>query len=301
MDLNALESELKRGETMMVMANFGTTGCGAVDPIGDILKLREKYGFHLHVDAAYGGYAKALMYDEDFQLLSFKNAGSALTRYVYRQGLALADVDSVTIDPHKHGMMPYGAGSVLFRHENIRQAILNSAPYTYHVKEKPNIGTYTLECSRPGAAAAGTWLTHKLFPLHRDGIGIVLEKTFETAQAVHDAMNRLHNLHPLTKPDLDVFCFYSSPGNRQPKKISAVNKRTSDIYKNLSVENPKAPFILSKFVIDEKSAHIILPNTEMDEDSFITMRAVFMKHWMLMDSENPYFERFVQQLELVND
>lgn len=300
MDLNALESELKRGETMMVMANFGTTGCGAVDPIEDILKLREKYGFHLHVDAAYGGYVKALMYDADFQLLSFKNAGNALTHYVYQQGLALADVDSVTIDPHKHGMMPYGAGSVLFRHENLRQAILNSAPYTYHVKEKPNIGTYTLECSRPGAAAAGTWLTHKLFPLHREGIGMVLEKTLGTAQAAHGAMNQLDNLHPLTEPDLDILCFYSSPGNQQQKKISTVNKRTSDIYQNLSIENPKAPFILSKFVIDEKSARTVLPNTEMDEDSFITMRAVFMKHWMLMDSENPYFERFVQQLEKVD-
>src|ERR1700761_6348966 len=56
MCLDALETELRKGDVGTVVATLGTTAIGAVDPLRDILALREKYGFRVHVDAAYGGY-----------------------------------------------------------------------------------------------------------------------------------------------------------------------------------------------------------------------------------------------------
>src|SRR5271155_5442109 len=56
MDLNALQQRLQRGDVGTVVATLGTTATGSVDPLAEILRLREKYGFRVHADAAYGGY-----------------------------------------------------------------------------------------------------------------------------------------------------------------------------------------------------------------------------------------------------
>jgi len=299
LDLNHLEDALKAGSTMMVVANFGTTGCGAIDPVEDILKLRDKYGFHLHVDAAYGGYAKTLLYDENYVLLSHEQVPSPMSEYVYRQALALAQADSVTIDPHKHGMMPYGAGSVLYRHENLRQAILHSAPYTYHVTDKPNIGTFTLEGSRPGAAAAGCWLTHRLFPLHRAGIGTVVAGTMRTAAQAFDCVNTIPHLRPLLKPDLDIFCFCQLPDTTNGLRLSQLNLLNERLYKKLSIENPQAEFIFSKLMIDARTAGSMLPNVKIDAGDFQCMRAVFIKHWLVMEKGDFYFKELVNTLKSI--
>ena len=56
--LDALEAELRKGDVGTVVVTMGTTAIGAVDPLDQILALRAKYGFRIHVDAAYGGYFK---------------------------------------------------------------------------------------------------------------------------------------------------------------------------------------------------------------------------------------------------
>ncbi|HMA68022.1 MAG TPA: aminotransferase class I/II-fold pyridoxal phosphate-dependent enzyme, partial [Desulfosalsimonadaceae bacterium] len=99
MDPEALEEILQKGEVGTVVATMGTTAAGAVDPLPEILALREKYGFRLHVDAAYGGYfVLAANLDEE--------AGRAFDR--------IGGADSIVVDPHKHGLQPYGCGCVLF-------------------------------------------------------------------------------------------------------------------------------------------------------------------------------------------
>ena len=56
MDLKALEKVLKTGKVGTVVATIGSTGAGTIDPLPEILELKEKYGFRLHADSAYGGY-----------------------------------------------------------------------------------------------------------------------------------------------------------------------------------------------------------------------------------------------------
>src|ERR1700733_7661923 len=101
MRLDVLESELRKGDVGTVVATLGTTAIGAVDPLDAMVKLRERYGFRVHVDGAYGGY---------FRLISDHLEEAARRAY-----LATAEADSLVIDPHKHGLQPYGCGSVLFR------------------------------------------------------------------------------------------------------------------------------------------------------------------------------------------
>src|ERR1700722_20395728 len=55
MRLDVLESELRKGDVGTVVATLGTTAIGAVDPLDAMVKLRERYGFRVHVDGAYGG------------------------------------------------------------------------------------------------------------------------------------------------------------------------------------------------------------------------------------------------------
>ena len=295
MDLNALKKELDSGHVMMVMANLGTTGIGAVDPLEEILELRNQYGFHLHVDAAYGGYYRSIILDQENQLKPFDESEMTLSEFVYRQLARLGDADSITIDPHKHGLVGYGAGSVLFKDEALRQVILNTAPYTYHVTDKPNIGMFTLEGSRPGAAAAAVWLTNQLIPLNESGFGKILSLCQSSARSLYDALLTIESFVPLCEPDLDLLGFYHI--GEDTRSLKSINEATEYVYKCLSVENPEAPFILSKFVIDPETAGRILPNVVLDDDHFTTMRGVFMKHWMSMGEKPTYLDRLIEVLE----
>jgi tyrosine decarboxylase/aspartate 1-decarboxylase len=175
MDMAALEQVLEREQVGTVVATAGTTGLGAVDPIPALLVLREKYGFRLHVDAAYGGY---------FGLAGNlgRNTGAAFA--------ALREVDSIVIDPHKHGLQPYGCGSVLFHDPSVGRFYRHDSPYTYFTSADLHLGEISLECSRPGAAAVALWATQRLLPLERRGeFAGMLERCHAAAVALHQRLS----------------------------------------------------------------------------------------------------------------
>lgn len=292
-DLNQLEDVLKKNNVMFVMANFGTTGVGAVDPITEILRLKEKYGFHLHIDAAYGGYMRTLIIDEQGKIIDFSDVEAPLKKFVYDNLIAISESDSLTIDPHKHGLVMYGAGGVLYKDENLRQVILNTSPYTYHKKDKPNIGMFQLEGSRPGASAGAVWLTHKVIPLNKNGFGKILTQTLKSANYLYEKINNLQGFSPLTQPDLDIFCFYKHNGSF---KLSEINENTLKIYNRLSIENPAPKFILSKFVVDSSTAKRINPKFEIDDESLVSLRSVFIKHWNAISERVNYIDLLVNEL-----
>ena len=140
MDAAALEQRLARGGVGTVVATIGTTATGSVDPLPAILALRQRYGFRLHADAAYGGY---------FGLAG--NLGSE-ARAAYDR---LSEADSIAVDPHKHGLQPYGCGAVLFRDPTIGRLYKHDSPYTYFTSTDLHLGEISLECSRAGAACSG--------------------------------------------------------------------------------------------------------------------------------------------------
>jgi tyrosine decarboxylase / aspartate 1-decarboxylase len=153
--LDALESELKKGDVGTVVATLGTTAMGAVDPLDRILDLQARHHFRIHVDAAYGGY--------------FKLIPDALDEPARRAYAVIHQADSIVVDPHKHGLQPYGCGCVLFRDPAVGRYYKHDSPYTYFTSKELHLGEISLECSRAGSSAVALWATHRLLPLVPEG------------------------------------------------------------------------------------------------------------------------------------
>ena len=154
MDLSALETALQSGDVGTVVVTMGTTSAGAVDPLDKILDLQKRHKFRIHVDAAYGGYFKLLP----------NLAPDAARAYAY-----IHEADSIVVDPHKHGLQPYGCGCILFRDPSVGRFYKHDSPYTYFTSSALHLGEISLECSRAGAAATALWATQKLLPLTPGG------------------------------------------------------------------------------------------------------------------------------------
>jgi tyrosine decarboxylase/aspartate 1-decarboxylase len=193
MDADALEKHLARGDVGTVVVTMGTTATGSVDPLPAILGLREKYEFRLHADSAYGGYF-------------------ALTENLApdtKQAFAkIGEADSIVIDPHKHGLQPYGCGCVLFRDPGVGRLYKHDSPYTYFSSAELHLGEISLECSRPGAAAAALWATQKLLPLVRGGeFALGLESGRRAALALHKKLCDDQQFLAAFEPELDIVIF----------------------------------------------------------------------------------------------
>ncbi|TAH38231.1 MAG: aminotransferase class V-fold PLP-dependent enzyme [Planctomycetota bacterium] len=190
MDAAALEQELAAGGIGTVVATLGTTAAGAVDPLPEILDLRRRHDFRLHVDAAYGGY-----------FILAGNLDAPARRAYDRIGAA----DSIVLDPHKHGLQPYGCGCVLFADPAVGRFYRHDSPYTYFSSPDLHLGEISLECSRPGAAAVALWTTLRLLPLQRGGtFARGLEAGRSAALALHQALEQDRRFAPLLVPELDI-------------------------------------------------------------------------------------------------
>jgi tyrosine decarboxylase/aspartate 1-decarboxylase len=191
MDLDALEQALRTHDIGTVVATLGTTAVGAVDPLDGILEVQKKYGFHIHVDAAYGGY---------FTLAS--NLGPE-ARAAFD---AIPYADSLVVDPHKHGLQPYGCGCILFRDPAVGRFYKHDSPFTYFTSKELHLGQISLECSRAGASAVALWATQKLLPYDRGGeFARGLEAGREAALAMHRRLAADQRfILPIAAPMLDM-------------------------------------------------------------------------------------------------
>src|SRR5206468_10082407 len=153
-DAQVLERRLAAGGVGTVVATMGTTATGAVDPLAAIVDLGRRFDFRIHADAAYGGYF--ILADN---LSEETNLAFACMR----------EAASIVIDPHKHGLQPYGCGCVIFHDPSVGRLYRHDSPYTYFTSTDLHLGEISLECSRPGAAAVALWATQRLFPLEPGG------------------------------------------------------------------------------------------------------------------------------------
>jgi glutamate/tyrosine decarboxylase-like PLP-dependent enzyme len=199
MDLAALERRLQQGGVGTVVATLGTTAVGSVDSLPEILALRDRFGFRLHADCAYGGY---------FTLASnlAPSARAAFDR--------IAEADSIVIDPHKHGLQPYGCGCVLFRDPAEGKLYRHDSPYTYFTSGELHLGEISLECSRPGAAAVALWATQKLLPLVSGGeFAEMLADCRKTALTLYERLAVDSRYVVAVPPELDIVVWAIEAGN----------------------------------------------------------------------------------------
>ena len=212
MDLAALKKRIATGDVGTVVATMGTTATGAADPLAEILELRKESGFRVHCDAAYGGY---------FGLAGnlAEKTGSAFA--------AIRSADSVVIDPHKHGLQPYGCGCVLFRDPAVGRFYKHDSPYTYFSSSQLHLGEISLECSRPGAAAVALWATQRLLPLVKGGeFARGLELCRDAALELHRRIASDERFLAAFAPELDIVVF--APRSSSVSESSELSRRIFD-------------------------------------------------------------------------
>ncbi|MBO4252704.1 pyridoxal phosphate-dependent decarboxylase family protein [Streptomyces griseorubiginosus] len=258
--LDALEDVLRTGEVGTVVLTAGTTGLGAVDPIHTALALRERHGVRLHVDAAYGGF---------FTLLAGADGPEGLPAEPWR---AIAHCDSVVIDPHKHGLQPYGCGAVLFRDPEVGRFYLHDSPYTYFTSPDLHLGEISLECSRAGASAAALWLTLRLLPPTPDGLGHVLAAGRRAALRWADLITASEVLELYQWPELDIVGYFPL---LEPATLSAVDAASASALADGMTGAD--PVFLSTLRADREAFTARHPKITADADGARILRSVLMK------------------------
>ena len=266
MDMVALRAALDtcldaQQPVMQVTAVLGSTEESAVDPLAEIVAIRDEYRamgmeFSVHADGAWGGYFAALLraplgahgreadsHETAEQLANVTateadawhalmlgdgaNApGIMLGPHVMRQMLALPLADSITVDPHKAGFAPYPAGALCYRNGAMRDMVSFKAPVVFHGGVDPTVGVYGIEGSKPGAAAAAVYLAHRVIRTDRSGYGDLL------ARCLFNARRFYAMLVDLDGPDFTVTPFQRLPAETLPgataSDIAAQRQRIRD-------------------------------------------------------------------------
>jgi tyrosine decarboxylase/aspartate 1-decarboxylase len=254
LDVAALEHRLQRGGVGTVVATIGTTAAGSVDPLPAVLALRERHGFRLHADAAYGGY------------FGLADNLSAEARRTYDR---LGEADSIVIDPHKHGLQPYGCGCVLFRDPTVGRFYKHDSPYTYFSSPELHLGEISLECSRPGAAAVALWATQRLFPLVPGGaFAQALGQGRAAAVALYEKLRGDARFLTPSPPELDILVWV--PRARRASEASQLARR-------IFAESARRGLHLALAELPVAFFDLAAAGMERDRDTVTCLRSVLMK------------------------
>ena len=185
---------------MNVVVIIGTTEESAVDPLKEVLSIRDVYRekgleFAVHADAAWGGYFKSMLISEDesnpstfIQIDDKTLASLPMSDYVKEQYQVLQLADSITIDPHKSGYVPYPAGGLCYRNSAMRNLVSFTAPVVYHGGVDPTVGVYGVEGSKPGAAASAVYFSHKTIRPNIEGYGKLSGACYFNAKRFYAAL-----------------------------------------------------------------------------------------------------------------
>ncbi len=265
LDLEHVETTLdillrRRIPLLTVVAVIGSTEESAVDPLEGLLALRERYraqgiNFAVHADAAWGGYFRAMLRDEDEPDCRKQIPTQAMSTYVQKQYAALGQADSITVDPHKGGYIPYPAGALCYRNAAIRDAISLRAPVVFHSQAEPTVGVYGVEGSKPGAAAAAVWLAHRVIRPDRSGYGQILGQCLWTSKRM------FARLRTLEDPRFTITLFNRTPAERAHARAEEVAAEQALIRRFVDLDNR----VLSELLQDDAAARELFSQLGSDQ------------------------------------
>jgi glutamate/tyrosine decarboxylase-like PLP-dependent enzyme len=279
-DLDELDALLAGGQIGTVVATAGSTGLGAIDPVHGVLAVARRHGVRVHVDAAYGGFYTLLAGQYGLDPAPWQ---------------AIARCDSVVIDPHKHGLQPYGCGAVLFADPEVGRFYLHDSPYTYFTSGDLHLGEISLECSRAGAAAAALWLTFQLLPPTPDGLGQVLAACRRAALAWSERLRESVRLDLYQAPELDIVTYFPLiEGDR----LSAIDDASGRLLA-AGMADPERPVFVSTLRVTAEAFGRRHPAVKADADAGRIVRSVLMKPEAeeYLDELNDRVEELARRLE----
>lgn len=301
LDLAAFERLANRAKAegrpiLMAVSVAGTTETGEIDPVDRLHDLLEGWerdrGWRIwrHVDAAYGGFLCSLIGGADEAELG--PAAAALR--------AVGRADSITIDPHKLGYVPYSCGAFLVR-DRARYAVSAfDAPYL----DRPELGdgkwSSTLEGSRSAAGAAATWLTGKTLGLGSDGLGALLAETIRSRRQFQgEIAAALPYVRFLRPSDTNIVCFSIADDG---ESLSTSNRRTEALF---DAFRQSAEFSVSRTTLGadyaaQKARHIAAYGGLEDEAGLVMIRCVFMNpYWASPELRAHLIPRFADLVRRV--
>jgi glutamate/tyrosine decarboxylase-like PLP-dependent enzyme len=241
LDLEHVETTLidmlrRRVPVLCAVAVIGSTEESAVDPLAGLLELRERcrrrgLNFAIHADAAWGGYFRAMLRKGGTEDAEVGVPTLAMSDYVQKQYGVLGKADSITVDPHKSGYVPYPAGALCYRNAAMRDAISLQAPVVFHSQAEPTVGIYGVEGSKPGSAAAAVWLAHRVIRPDSSGYGRILGQCMWTSKRL------FCRLHTLDDPRFRVTLFNATPAERARRPDDELAAERAAIRRFVDVDN----------------------------------------------------------------
>jgi glutamate/tyrosine decarboxylase-like PLP-dependent enzyme len=222
-DLQAkiVRAKLEQRPIVAVVSVAGTTELGEVDDVGKVQDVLDEYarrGLHIwhHVDAAYGGF-----------LCSVQEPRGSFSLRTVSAMKAIARADSVTLDPHKLGYVPYACGAIVTRNQSLYRCRRVAAPYLEESEDTPVDWATTLEGSRSAAGASAVWLSARTLPFSAEGFGRIMYKTIEAKEAFFQSLNSVTGIKVVTPSDTNILCFALARPN---DSIATLNGRTRRLY-----------------------------------------------------------------------
>lgn len=321
-------AEADRAPVLAVVGMLGTTEFGTVDPIHAIADERDArraqgFDFGIHVDAAWGGYLTSVFRRADGSFHSREEVAEGFQHFpsdtVYRAFEAISRADSVTVDPHKMGYVPYPAGAFIARNREVVDFITQEAAYVFDLgdeqTERPrretlrNLGQYILEGSKPGASAAAVYVTHRVLPLDSEGLGRLLKLTVRACEAFYDSVGAMRSrlegkvrLCVPFEPDSNLLCLALNPWGNE--SAAAMNRFSRAVFARMRVDGDR-PVQLKTFIgsytsllkktLPGDQTHRILQGLQLDPatlrlrpadpsrdaDHLFILRHTLMNPWLL--------------------
>jgi glutamate/tyrosine decarboxylase-like PLP-dependent enzyme len=283
-----------------VVSVAGSTETGAIDPVDEISSLlrefREQEGLHIwhHVDAAYGGFFCSMLREHSHA--TGWQGENALSPAALRALGAVGEANSVTLDPHKLGYVPYSSGTFLTADQRDYTCVQVLAPYLDYaptsnlaeasgapIHREPDRGPYTLEGSRSAAGAVATWLTARAVGLDQAGYGLLLARTVRQKQSLQAWLTeKLSSARIFPGCDTNLLCFCVADPE---EAVSATNQRTLRIISRLATESryylTKTAFALSGEGSRVAQAFVRVWSARIDASELLVLRVCLM---------NPFFD-----------
>ncbi len=209
-DLPAFAAGLEAldGAPAVVVINAGEVNAGEFDPVSDMMDLARQHNTWVHVDGAFGLFARV----------------SPRTEHLVR---GVERADSVAVDGHKWLNVPYDSGYAFVRdHGLMARAFRYTADYLPPEDDpRPTLGAIGPESSRRGRSLA-VWAT--LAAYGREGQQRIVEHCLDNAHHLAQQVREADWLELMAEVPLNIVAFRYNPGGKSDVELDDINRKLGE-------------------------------------------------------------------------